>query len=63
MFAIYFSRFQKHHFSLDEYETQISLNKMNMSSRFERKNQSIKEKENTKNKVRKSVKKSLKNSS
>jgi hypothetical protein len=29
---------------------------MNLSSRFERKNQSIKEKENTKNKVRKSEK-------
>jgi hypothetical protein len=30
---------------------------MNLNSRFKRKNQSIKENENTKNKVRKSVKK------
>jgi len=67
MFAIFLLIFQQHHLSLDallnkffkskEKNSNISQQSINLSSRFWRKNQSIEENENTKNKVRKSMKK------
>ena len=70
LFAIYLLRFQQYYISLDAFlnkvfglkqkNSNISQRSMNLSSRFERKNQSLKENENAKNKMRKSVK-NLKN--